>query len=153
MASQQAHHFTSACQQPCCSELYVCRQKGPERAVGGQHGSACAARNELEPVAVVVARAPWFHSVLWISWHFYLFRVFSLFFAVVSCYLWFETFAVNALCPFTTQRHSKHRAVKLVHLYPCMTSRLRWIQWWKSAHYRCFYDYDWQSSNISVILL
>lgn len=58
MAGQPVHHFTSACQQPCCSELCACRQKGPERAMGGQRGLACAVRSELEPVAVVVDRAP-----------------------------------------------------------------------------------------------
>lgn len=51
----QAHHFTSACQQHCCSELCACRQKGPG---GGRYGPACAASNELEPVAVVVERRP-----------------------------------------------------------------------------------------------
>lgn len=64
MAGQQAHHFTSACQQPCCSELCVCRQKGPERAAGGQYGPAYAVSNELEPVAVVVERA---HGFTWSS--------------------------------------------------------------------------------------
>lgn len=53
MAGQKAHHFTSACQQPCCSELCARRQKGPGRAVGGQYGSSCTVSNELEPVAVV----------------------------------------------------------------------------------------------------
>lgn len=51
MAGQQAHRFTSACQQPCCSELCVCRQKGCERAEG-ERSSTCAARNELKPVVV-----------------------------------------------------------------------------------------------------
>ena len=54
MAGQQAHHFTSTCQQSCCSELCACRQKGPERAVGGQCGLAFIVCTELEPVAVVV---------------------------------------------------------------------------------------------------
>lgn len=63
MAGQQAHHFTSACQQPCCSELCVCRQKGPERAVGGRYGVACTVSNELEAVTVVVGRRP----VVWSS--------------------------------------------------------------------------------------
>lgn len=53
MAGQKAHHFTPACQQPCCSELCARRQKGPGRAVGGQYGSSCTVSNELEPVAVV----------------------------------------------------------------------------------------------------
>lgn len=35
--------------------LYV-QTKGPERAVGGQFGLACAVSDELEPVAVVVAK-------------------------------------------------------------------------------------------------
>lgn len=58
MAGQQAHHFTSVSQQPCCSELCARRQKGPEGAVGGQYGVTCTVSNELEAVTGVVGRRP-----------------------------------------------------------------------------------------------
>lgn len=148
MAGQQEHHFTSACQQPCWSELCACRQKGPERALVGQYGSPCAVRNELEPVAVVLERAHGFTQSCekvgtFISSEFSLFFFFFM----------FDLF--ECAVPITMQWHSKHKAVKFVQLNRCMTSWARWIlhvsthlQWWRSAHYGCFYD--WQSSTISV---
>lgn len=80
MAGQQAHHFTSSCQQACCSELCACRQKGPGSC--GRTGwfgrsyeywagtSSCCSVEDL-----------WFHAGLWWSWHFFLslFAVFHLF--------------------------------------------------------------------------
>lgn len=70
----------------------MCKQKGPERAVGGQCGLACTVMsNELEPVAVVVERPVVSLSLLNKLALFFNFKVFSLPF--VSCSCGFETFA------------------------------------------------------------
>lgn len=109
MAGQQAHHFTSSCQQACCSELCACRQKGPGSC--GRTGwfgpsyeywagtSSCCRVEDL-----------WFPLMK--------LALFSLSFCCFSVCFFLVLFNLNLewrriMCrAVITQRHSKHTAVE-----------------------------------------